>query len=224
VTGRLGHRERGWCRRRAALVTGLVIVAAACSPTIQLGPEQSGAPSFFELDAPALARSEQPPLPYVVTVLRPVAPPSIDSRRIAMEPAPHELAYLAGARWADVLTRMLQTVIVESFESDGRVHVVTDGMQATATYTLETDVREFHVIDDGGKPEVEVAFQARILGGSPVGLVASRRFEGRQAVHGHGAESAVDSFNAVVADSLERLVDWTAAVLTKQPRPTSGKS
>ena len=65
-----------------------------------------------------------------------------------MRRTPHEYRYYKDVRWTGNLTAMLQTLLLESFESTGAVTAV--GREASilrADYLVLTDIREFQADD-----------------------------------------------------------------------------
>ena len=74
----------------------------------------------------------------------PVAAGGLDTDAIAIYPSPTEVKYYAGARWTERAPKMIQTLLVESFENSGKITAV--GRQAIGLYSdynLKTELREF---------------------------------------------------------------------------------
>ena len=69
---------------------------------------------------------------------------SLGTNRIALTQGPVRFDYYADSVWTDRLPLLLQTLMVEAFEADGRIgQVDREAHSLTYRYLLRTDIRQF---------------------------------------------------------------------------------
>ncbi len=91
---------------------------------------------------PESARAPRSPADLSIVVER--TAPGLDGDGIASRWPGSRLDYIANARWADELTRMLQSALVEGFQESGRLRSVQgDVGRFRTTHTLVIEVRRF---------------------------------------------------------------------------------
>ena len=121
-----------------------MLAAAAALATGCFGglKNEAQVPNIYRLDAPQLESGATLPVDLSVVVER--TAPGLDGDRIAGRWPDGRLDYIANARWADQLTRILQSALVESFQESGRLRSVQgDVGRFRATHALVIEVRRF---------------------------------------------------------------------------------
>ena len=85
-----------------------------------------------------------PRVDWQLLVELPQAQAGINTARIALRDSPIELRYFELSNWTDLAPRMIQTLIVESFENSDRIVAVgREAIGLRADYVLKTELREF---------------------------------------------------------------------------------
>jgi phospholipid/cholesterol/gamma-HCH transport system substrate-binding protein len=150
-------------------------------------------------------------------VLEPTALALIDAERVQITGAVGDQTDLAQIRWPDILSKVLQTRIVQSFENAGYSGAVPRTMEDVQTDNrLMTNVRAFEVeVDREAVARVEIA--AKIV--DPDGaVVASRIFRGAQQRGAQTVEAAMEALVAASRGVLGELVVWGCDALAAREK------
>ncbi|HEU4516834.1 MAG TPA: ABC-type transport auxiliary lipoprotein family protein, partial [Steroidobacteraceae bacterium] len=124
---------------RTLIVAAAAALAAGCFGGLK---NEAEAPNIYRIEAPQLDTG--PALAAELSVVVERTAPGLDVDRIAGRWPGRRLDYLAGARWAEGLTALLQSALVESFQDSGRLRSVQgDVGRFRATHALVIDVRRF---------------------------------------------------------------------------------
>lgn len=144
-------------------------------------------------------------------VLEPTALSMLDSEKIAVARAePGEASSLPGGQWPDMLPKVVQTRVVQSFEAANYMRVFGRVPEGTRSdFKLLLDIRSFQV-SARPSPVAEVEIAAKILNGEG-GLVGARVFRATVPIASLDTDPATkalsDAFEKVAAE----LVVWTCA-------------
>ena len=131
-----------------------------------------------------------------------------DTQKILVRSAEGTFSDVADGRWADNLPKLMQAKVIESFENAhllGKVSRPFDMLEAP--YRLETTIRNFQ-ISLTPKPEANVEFAARILGGKGKVLDA-RIFKATAPAKDTSAAEAVPALDKAFAKAASELVAWS---------------
>ena len=117
------------------------------------------------------------------------------------------------AQWSDRLPRLVQSRIVEAFESGSRLRAVgTPGDKLAADYQLVTDVRAFNV-SVNSEPIAEVEISAKVVSDRGGRVLASKVFRASvPAASAQGADAVValdEAFRQVISE----MVAWASRVV-----------
>lgn len=210
----LNEATRRTCRT-ILLLAALAPLGACALASAGSGP----APSLYTLTA------AHPEAPEAGAVHAPAieidefsAPAALDTARIVQQTTPNEIAYYADARWADRAPRMIQTLMVETFENAGRFNAVSvRGSGLASDYELVGDIRQFAAVPAGGqgKAEVRIEFFARLVREDDRSIVASKSFGANVPVDGGGMVPIVSAYDAGLRAVLDEIVLWAAAEAAK---------
>lgn len=170
------------------------------------------APSLYNLTPKSSYPPDLPEVSQQLVVEESVAAGGLDSHRIALRPTPTEVKYFADARWTERAPRMVQTLLVESFENTRKI--VSVGRQAIglrADFNLKTELREFQAEYFGGAqvPTIRVRINAKIIQQPRQMIIASRSFEHAVAAKGTNMSAIIAAFDEALGKVLKRLVEWT---------------
>lgn len=145
------------------------------------------------------------------------APAAIDTARIVQQSGPNEIAYYAGARWADRAPRMIENLTIETFENAGRFGAVSArDAGLLADYELMGAIRQFAVVP-GDKTEVRVEFYVRLVRKDARTVLASRLFDAKAPVDGRGLTPIVAAYDAALRQVLDSMSVWAAEEAARAP-------
>lgn len=144
---------------RFAILAAAAALTAGCFGGLK---EPVPQPLVYRIDAPKLATGA--PLAADLKIDVGQVAPGLDSSGIATRWPGQRLDYVAGARWAEVLPRLLESALVESLQDSGRLRSVQgDFGRFRATHTLVVEVRRFEAdYTNGGLPVAQVELTATI--------------------------------------------------------------
>lgn len=195
--------------RRAILALGLVLPAAACTRFL---PGGGPPPQLFTLSPKSVFDPSLPVVDWQLVVEEPDAAGGLQVQSIALRTNALELQYFANARWTDRAPRMVQTLLVESFENSQRIVAV--GRQAIglrSDFNLRTELREFQAEYENPDraPLVRVRLNAKIVKQPRREIIASENFEATARAAGTGLSDVVVAFDDALGKVTRRLVEWT---------------
>lgn len=192
------------------LVASLV---SACGSLLGL-PGQGPAPQLYNLSALESVAADQQMGTLRLVVEEPDAPRAIDSDRIALHPSQVEIKYYKNAKWSDRAPRLVQTLLVESFDNTGSFEFVgRDAAGLTTPYLLKSSLSDFHTIYDGRRPTAVVKLKLSIIDRGKGRILAARIFESRSNAQADSIRPVVLAFDAAVNQILKDAVPWTLGVL-----------
>lgn len=207
--------------RQFALAMALGLALAGCSlPDIGSGPP----PDLYVLSPKSTFPDDLPVVDWQLVVEEPSTARGIDTDRIAIAPHPLEVKYMAGARWADRAPRMIQQLLIQSFENSQKI--VSVGRQSIglrSDFALKIELREFQAekTEDGGTA-VRVRLNLKLVRPALGMIVASQSFESVKPSASERVPDIVQAFDDAVGAVLKRAVAWTLKAgsenKTKQPK------
>ena len=197
---------------RIAIIAAATLLAAGCFSGLKKEVEQ---PLLYRLDAPKLAGGTAlaVDLKVVVTSLA----PGLDEPGIATRQPGQRLDHLAGARWAEELSVLLESALVESFQDSGRLRSVQGDLgRFRATHTLVIEVRRFEAdYSGGGLPVAQVELSATLGRASDRRVLTSFTASAGESVAENRQSSVVaalnTAFNRAVAEVAGKSFDAIAA-------------
>ena len=184
---------------------GLVGCAGGLLPS---GPP----PNLYNLTPKSTFSDGLPEADWQLVIEEPLASGGLDSSQIALRPSATELKYFASARWTERAPKMVQTLLVESFENTKSI--VSVGRQAIglrSDFSLRTELREFQAeYFNGAKaPTVRVRVNAKLIKQPRQLIVASQSFEGAVGAEAGDISSIIDAFDRALGRVIKDLVQWT---------------
>lgn len=206
---------------RRLLVSGLAAAGlGACSGLL---PGQGEPGPIYTLAPRTAGRLPGPPVGWQLLVDLPAAAAGLNSQRIALQPTPSSLQYLARAFWTDAVPTMVQGHLVEAFEGSGRiVAVARETVRLRPDFVLQSEIREFAAVyapDAAQPPSARIRIMARLVRVADRSIVAAAQFEDTSRARGHGTEAIVGAFDLALAPVLDRIVEWTLRAPGAPARP-----
>jgi cholesterol transport system auxiliary component len=202
---------------RIAFVAAAAALAAGCFGGLTERVEQ---PLMYRINAPRLAQGAQLDANLKV-VVGPMAP-GLDGPGIATRWPGQRLDYVAGARWAEELSVLLASALVESLQDSGRLRSVQGDLgRFRASHTLVVEVRRFEAdYTGGGLPVAQVELAATIGRAADRHVLASftvSASEGAAENRQSAVVAALDAaFARAAADMAGRALDAIAAEAAAQ--------
>ena len=199
---------------RRRLIISLLSISALCGGGCGLLIESEPPPDLYNLTPKSTFPESTPRVEWQLVIEEPIAARGLDTPRIAVRPSPTQLQYMAGSRWTNRAPKMVQTLLIESFENSGKIVAV--GRQAIglrSDYNLKTELREFQAEHDNGKNLglVRVRLNAKLIRQPQQEIIASKNFERVVAPESEDMQALVEAFDAALGGVIKRLVEWALA-------------
>ncbi len=140
----------------------------------------------------------------------PIAEAGINTSRIAVRRTPLRLNYFEGVNWSDIAPRMVQTLMIESFENSERIiGVGRQNISLRADYSLVSELREFQAETMPGRPShVRVRLNAKLIRLPQRIIVAGAKPEAVVAIQGEGIDRIVAAYDQALGRVLKKIVTW----------------
>lgn len=196
---------------RRSLIRGLALAAAlplaACGGIL---PVPQAPKNLYNLSPKSTFNPDLPRVEWQLVIEESLASGGLDTARIAVRPSPLELGYFGEVRWTERAPKMVQTLLVESFENSGTIVAV--GRQAIglrADFSLKTEIREFQVENyNGGK--IRVRINAKLIRQPRQVIVRSASFETVvDDPDPESMETTVRAWDEAMGTVLRDIVEWT---------------
>jgi cholesterol transport system auxiliary component len=205
-------------KRRAAAAVLAMLLLAACTGVL---PGAGPAPTLFTLTPKTTFRADLAKVGWQLVVEEPLAAGGLDTNKIAVMPNALELQYYADARWTERAPRMVQTLLVESFENTGKIVAV--GRQAVglrSDFNLKSELREFQTEYRTGEtaPRVRVRLNVKLIEQPRQEIIASQNFEHVEQPKSAAMPDVIDAFDEALGKVLRRTVEWTLATAEESRR------
>jgi cholesterol transport system auxiliary component len=202
--------------RRNVCRAGLLALAGTL-PGCGLLPEVGQAVELYTLTPKTSYGESVEDVDWQLIVELPNAATSLDTPRIALQRSPFTLEYYANVAWTDNAPVMVQTLIIESFESTRSITSVgREGVGLRPDYVLKTDLREFEAIYEEGSPNpiIWVRINAKVVKMPERRIVSSATFERREAAAGTKLPEIISAFDDALGHVLKKVVVFTLGTPT----------
>ncbi len=216
-TRRPGQRRRLLPR---LLVLGMPLMLAACGSLT--GPRENF--TVYTLNPAIAAQATTATADWQLLIDTPKANDLLDGQRIVVAPDGNQRQVYRGARWAERVPVMLQSVWLRGFESDGRVPGVgRNGSGLRADLILASDLTDFQARYVDGQPVVEIEIHARLIDPRDRRIRASQRFSASRPVSSADIAEVVQVFEQALAGITSELIAWTIEHgSVARPAPAAG--
>lgn len=203
------HRDNDTsCTRRALLAGALVLPFAGCAEIV---PGQRPPPRFFRLSPKSSFEPDVPKVDWQLVIERPVANAGLDTTRVALMRTPQEFEYYARANWTDSAPRMVQTLLVESFENSGRiVSIGRESLGLRSDFVLKSELREFQAeYFHGAVPQVRASLSLKLVQMPRREIVASTNSTALVVADADRIPEVIAAFDEALGQVLKEAVSWT---------------
>ena len=201
--------------RRHIILAGGAGLLSACG-SLQLIPTPP-TPQLYLL-RPQIMPPMGSPVAWRLSVGIPDATASLNTTRIALSRSATTMDYYANAAWDDRLPLLLQKLLLETFDSSGRiVSVGRDTAGLETDYLLQAEVRNFeaHYDTPDGAPKIMVSLQAKLARMPQREIVGTLNATQEAQASANNLDSIVLAFDQATAPAVAQIAAWTLA----QPNP-----
>ena len=187
----------------AALLLALSVSACASSKKLDTFDLSSASP---DVSSPKKQGRQ-------ILIAAPSALKALDGENIVVRSGPNSISILKGAQWADRLPNIVQSRLVQAFESTGRLGGVgRPGEGLAIDYQVISDIRTFNInVSSGRIAIVEIAI--KILNDKNGTVRAARVFRATSPVSGEGNASYIAALDRAFDSASNDIVTWTLSVI-----------
>jgi len=139
----------------------------------------------------------------------PTAVGGLEANRVAVQQTQNEVRYFAGIRWVERASRMVQGLLVESFErADAVASVDRYTVGPRVDYVLKSELRDFQaeLFDRVGPPTVHVRLSVRLVRGPRQDTVWTRDFTARVPAKTRSPQEVVSAFDQALGLVMAEIV------------------
>ena len=187
----------------------------ALSACVSVLPESGPPPDIYRLSSPAAGTAVGERLSWIVELPTPLAPEAYRTDRIALSQDGVRISYVADARWSASAPQLLQSLMVDSFNADGRVRAAVRPEDAvSAAVELRLEVRHFEAVyRDGPRqpPTAELLMSAKLVDARSRTLIATEPFTATEVAGGLELDAIVSALDTVAHRAANAVIDWTVA-------------
>jgi cholesterol transport system auxiliary component len=213
-----GATRRQAMRHVGHLTFGLMATTVLAGCALKL-PGSGDPARIYVLTPKSTFNDDLPEVSWQLLVEAPQAAAGISSARIALRRSPIEIEYFARAAWTDSAPKMIQTLLIESYENSGKI--ISVGRQAIglrSDFILKTDLREFQAeyvdehgvpLPEGTPPNIRIRMNAKLVKMPKRVIAGSKTFEYVVPAPGSSMVEIVRGFDEVLGKILKRMVVWS---------------
>ncbi len=169
----------------------------------------------YELRAPRLPQATRM-LSRGLSIEPPTASGALDVDRILIRPNPVQSQYLPGARWSEDMPRMVQSLMLRSFEETGALaYVGRRPLGGTGDVALISEITDFQAELEGDSDAtlVRVRMIARMVRESDARVLGRQAVQGLVPAASTDTLEIVEAFDLAVDEMLDALVRWGLEVM-----------
>lgn len=146
-------------------------------------------------------------------IANPTALKMLDSDMVVVRVSGTEVQYLAKSQWGDKLPLMVQSKLVEAFDSTGKLAGVGKPGQGLAIdYQLISDIRTFEIDTDGGR-RANVSISVKLLNDRNGTVVSQKVFSATVPVRGDVNQAMINALSQAFGKVTSDIVTWTLATI-----------
>jgi cholesterol transport system auxiliary component len=205
---------------RILLIAALCLGSAGC---VEFPGAKDEPPRLYVLTPKSTFPKDLKPVNWQLLVEAPISPAGLNTARIALQDSPIELRYFQLANWTDFAPKMVQALIIESFENSGKIiSVGREQIGLRSDFVLKTELREFQAeydtrLPDGTKvlgpnadaPWARVRINIKLVKMPQREIIATQTFERRVRAAENTMSEIIGAFDAALGRTLKSIVVWT---------------
>ncbi|WP_127142753.1 ABC-type transport auxiliary lipoprotein family protein [Pelagibacterium montanilacus] len=145
-----------------------------------------------------------------VLITEPEAIQTYDTQRIVVREPGGVLSYLGQSQWSDVLPRLVQTRLLQSFQDRGITNVGRVSDRIEPDLLLTTDIRAFEIDASTAPATAAVSITVRLVDDWNRRVLATETFSANVALAEITPALAIPALNAALAEVTDGIIGWTA--------------
>lgn len=191
------------------------VALVGLSGCVSLLPNSGGPSPRISLDAGSVAGATTPSRHDLTLVVNdPSTAAAFNTFSVAVATAPLEYQYLADAEWTDRVPVLVRRFMEQRFEVANVFAAVGDRTAiARPDYTLQTDIRSFHLDRQGSQPVATVALAARLVDRRGR-VIASQIFSAQENAPSTARSGRASAFNIAARAVADDIIDWADQAVT----------
>lgn len=187
----------------AALLLALAVSACASAKKLDT----------FDLSSPSPEITSSKKQGRQILIAAPSALKALDGENVVVRSGPNSISFLKGAQWADRLPNIVQSRLVQAFESTGRLGGVgRPGDGLAIDYQVISNIRTFNIDASAGETAV-VEIAVKLLNDKNGTVRASRVFRSSAPVSGAGNASYIAALDRAFDEATSDIVKWTLSAI-----------
>lgn len=190
----------------------LLIISLTLSGCFSIFPKPADPPRLYTLTSKSSFAKELPQVKGLIIIERPHVGADIETEKITVHLTPHKVDYYKQARWIERGHKMMQDLMVESFENSKKITAIaSDSGKLRADYLLMSELKEFQAESYGSPetPKVHVALNAKLIKMPERKLITSQNFDRILVSPSKKMDDIVSTFDKATSNVLKKLVNWT---------------
>jgi cholesterol transport system auxiliary component len=203
--------------RRRFFVLGAGAAMSGCTSIIEgVIPGKGEGPQLYVLTPKTTFNPDLPRIASQILVDVPIAPAEIDTNRIVLSRLPVTVDFFGNAAWPDRAPIMIQTLLVESFESTGKtIAIGRESVGLRADYILKPELRRFTAVYDAPDrpPVVTVLVNIRLVKMPERSIIAQLNADARERAARNEMQAIVEAFDEALGKILKRIIEWTLTTI-----------
>lgn len=190
-----------------ALLTPLLLTTALSACTIL--PESEPL-DVYMLPGGEFAPAEQTEASGpTLRVLRPTSSAQLAGRAIVVIPDDQRISRYQNSAWADPVPLLLRERIIDALRADGHMAAVSSDVRSLqADLELDGNLRAFQSEYRNGEPEAVIRIDVQLISSNNRRILASQRFEAREAANDPAIPAVVDSFGLAADRIAQEITQW----------------
>ena len=216
--------QGGMIRRRLFLIAACSFALSACGGNL-LGPPAES-PFIYPVH-PTFPPGSGEKVGWALSILRPDMMGGLDTERMVLHQADGTMDFYARATYPDRLGMVVQQVLLDGFESSGRISAVAPEQAALhADYNLVTEVKDFsaHYAQADGIPSVTVSITAKLTTAHGRAIVSDFSTSQTLNASANSAGAAAQALQQALGTAVTQIVNWVLTApmpSTQQPMATA---
>jgi cholesterol transport system auxiliary component len=204
-------------RRRATLL-GATLLMTACQGVIPGSTRDP--PRLYELTPKSSFPKNLPVVRSQLIVETPVASSGLTTSRIAIKLKPTTLDYYARSEWTDLAPRLVQTLLIESFDNTGKFLAVgREGSGLRSDFVLKTELREFQTeLYKTKRPVAHVKINLKLVRMPERQIIDGAKFEASAEAKSENLDDVIQAFDDALGAVLKKIVVWSIDRLATEVR------
>jgi cholesterol transport system auxiliary component len=197
---------RALLRVKEALFLLLLLWLGSCTVLPEREPVE-----LYQLPPSTMAASSAAPITGGLRLMMPESSDALSGSRLLILAENNSFQAYPAARWSAPVPQLWRDWLLDAFWRDGRfAGLSTDSAGLQSALTLSGMLRALHTETINGQASVVIRFDAQLINTARREIIASRRFEAREALNRNDAPAAASALG-VAADRLAaELIAWAA--------------